>query len=40
LLEADQRSIPEAEFQKRAEEIHEKKKQKTPTITKLFEPAD
>jgi hypothetical protein len=30
----------EAEFQKKAEEIRDEMKQKTPTIGKLFEPAD
>jgi hypothetical protein len=30
----------EAEFQKRAEQVRDEMKQKTPTIAKLFEPAD
>jgi hypothetical protein len=30
----------EAEFQKKAEQIRDEMKQKTPTIAKLFEPAD
>jgi len=30
----------EAEFQKKAEQVREEMKQKTPTIAKLFEPAD
>ena len=30
----------EAEFQKKAEEIRDEMKQKTPTLTKLFEPAE
>jgi len=30
----------EAEFQKKAEQVRDEMKQKTPTIAKLFEPAD